>query len=97
MNLILFAGKGLLLIQNKKMFIKNKCISDHVTKRSQSMFLNDIEANREKLTAEIQGKSVCVIGGAGSIGSSFIRAVLPFKPSKLIVVDLNENGLVGLL
>lgn len=96
MNLILFAGKGLLLIQNKKMFIKNKFISDHVTKRSQSMFLNDIEANREKLTAEIQGKSVCVIGGAGSIGSSFIRAVLPFKPSKLIVIDLNENGLAEL-
>lgn len=62
-----------------------------MTKRSQSMFLNDIEANREKLTAEIQGKSVCVIGGAGSIGSSFIRAVLPFKPSKLIVIDLNET------
>lgn len=75
---------------------KNKFISDHVTKRSQSMFLNDIEANREKLTAEIQGKSVCVIGGAGSIGSSFIRAVLPFKPSKLIVIDLNENGLAEL-
>lgn len=67
-----------------------------MTKRSQSMFLNDIEANREKLTAEIQGKSVCVIGGAGSIGSSFIRAVLPFKPSKLIVIDLNENGLAEL-
>ena len=25
----------------------------------------DIEANREKLTEEIKGKKVCVIGGAG--------------------------------
>ena len=40
--------------------------------------------------------AVCVIGGAGSIGSSFIKAVLPFKPSKLIVIDLNENGLAEL-
>jgi FlaA1/EpsC-like NDP-sugar epimerase len=60
------------------------------------MFLADIEANRERLSQEIQGKSVCVIGGAGSIGSSFIKAVLPFKPSKLIVIDLNENGLAEL-
>ena len=78
------------------MFIKNKFISEYVTKRPESMFKADIEANRELLTAEIEGKSVCVIGGAGSIGSSFIRAVLPFKPSKLIVIDLNENGLAEL-
>lgn len=78
------------------MFNLNKFISTYVTSRPKSMFLQDIEANKEKLTKEIEGKSVCVIGGAGSIGSSFIRAVLPFKPSKLIVVDLNENGLAEL-
>ena len=78
------------------MFIKSKFISDYVIKREESMFKSDIEANRERLQNEIEGKSVCVIGGAGSIGSSFIRAVLPFKPSKLIVIDLNENGLAEL-
>lgn len=41
-------------------------------------------------------KSVLVIGGAGSIGSSFIRAILPFKPTELIVVDTNENALTEL-
>jgi hypothetical protein len=56
------------------------------------MFAADIEANKEKLTAEIKGKKVCVIGGAGSIGSSFIKAVLRFEPQN-VVVDLNENGL----
>lgn len=64
--------------------------------RQESLFAVDIENNREILTREIEGKSVCVIGGAGTIGSSFIRAVLPFKPSKLIVIDLNENGLAEL-
>ncbi|MBC7885087.1 MAG: polysaccharide biosynthesis protein [Saprospiraceae bacterium] len=42
------------------------------------------------------GKSVMVIGGAGTIGSSFIKALLQFKPSKLYVVDTNENGLTEL-
>ena len=78
------------------MFNKSQFISDNVTFRKESMFLADIEANRDKLSAEIKDKSVCVIGGAGSIGSSFIKAVLAFKPSKLIVIDLNENGLAEL-
>ena len=78
------------------MFNLQQFIADHVICRSTSMFAADIEANKETLQAEIRNKSVCVIGGAGSIGSSFIKAVLPFKPSKLIVIDLNENGLAEL-
>ena len=79
------------------MFNLYKFISDSVTFRPESMFAKDIEANSEKLTAEIKGKSVCVIGGAGSIGSSFIKAVLRFEPAKVVVVDLNENGLAELV
>ncbi|WP_270490597.1 polysaccharide biosynthesis protein [Holdemanella porci] len=78
------------------MFNLNKFIGNYVTKRSQSMFLKDIEENREELTRKIEGKSVLVIGGAGSIGSSFIKAILPFKPATLVVVDTNENGLAEL-
>lgn len=78
------------------MFNFSQFISDHVIHRQESMFAKDIESNKGELTDEIEDKSVCVIGGAGSIGSSFIRAILPFKPSKLIVVDLNENGLAEL-
>lgn len=78
------------------MFNLQKFISDHVICRPTSMFAVDIETNKKMLQSEIESKSVCVIGGAGSIGSSFIRAILPFKPSKLIVIDLNENGLAEL-
>lgn len=78
------------------MFNLNKFISDSITLRSVSLFMVDIENNKEELKREIKDKSVCVIGGAGSIGSSFIRAILPFKPSQLVVIDLNENGLVEL-
>lgn len=79
------------------MFNLDKFIADSVTMRPVSMFAADIEANREKLTREIKGKSVCVIGGAGSIGSSFIKAVLRFEPKSVVVVDLNENGLAELV
>ncbi|MBR4787921.1 MAG: polysaccharide biosynthesis protein [Bacteroidales bacterium] len=75
------------------MFNLNKFISEHVTQRSKSLFTSDIEANRNKLVEEIEGRSVLVIGGAGSIGSQFIRSVCQFKPAKLVVVDLSENGL----
>ena len=79
------------------MFNLDKFISDSVTNRPVSMFLSDIVANKETLTREIKGKKVCVIGGAGSIGSSFIKAVLRFEPESVVVVDLNENGLAELV
>lgn len=78
------------------MFELSSFISEYVTKRQESMFLKDIENNNETLKKKIEGKSVLVIGGAGSIGSSFIKAVLPFKPDSLVVVDINENALAEL-
>lgn len=60
------------------------------------MFKQDIEDNRDALIRGIKGKSVLVIGGAGSIGSSFIKAILPFEPATLVVVDTNENALAEL-
>ena len=79
------------------MFNLDKFIADSVTFRPVSMFVPDIEANKETLTKEIKSKKVCVIGGAGSIGSSFIKAVLRFEPKSVVVVDLNENGLAELV
>ncbi len=78
------------------MFNLDNFIAQYVTKRHSSMFYSDIEANRDVLTDKIQGKTVLVIGGAGSIGSSFIKALLPFKPATLVIVDYNENALAEL-
>lgn len=77
-------------------FELDEFINRFVIKRSQSMFLYDIENNKDILLEKISGKSVLVIGGAGTIGSSFIKAVLPFEPRTLVVVDTNENGLAEL-
>lgn len=79
------------------MFNIDKFISDNVTFRSISMFAKDIEANQEVLKNEIKGKKVCIIGGAGTIGSSFIKAILQFEPHSVVVIDLNENGLAELV
>ncbi len=78
------------------MFNLNFFISKTVTKRPVSMFLSDIEKKRFELIKSIENKSVLVIGGAGSIGSSFIKAILPYKPKSLVVVDTNENALAEL-
>lgn len=71
-------------------------ISKYVTERDSSLFARDIQNNFDALTKAIKDKSMLVIGGAGSIGSSFIKACLPFKPKSLVVVDINENGLAEL-
>ena len=75
----------------------DKFISQHITHRERSLFAGDIQNHIEEIEAEVKGHSLLVIGGAGSIGSSFIKSLLPFKPSKLVVIDLNENGLAELV
>jgi FlaA1/EpsC-like NDP-sugar epimerase len=55
-----------------------------------------LDNNQKELFEKINKKSVLVIGGAGTIGSSFIKAILPFQPGKLTVVDYSENGLTEL-
>lgn len=67
-----------------------------MTRREQSLFASDLSNNAQQLSKAIQAKSVLVIGGAGTIGSSYIFALLPFNPKSLTVVDIDENGLTEL-
>ena len=55
------------------MFNLRQFIKTSVTGRQTSMFAPDIEANKDKQTKEIEGKSVPVIDGAGSIGRRGVR------------------------
>ena len=82
--------------QFRSAFDLSSFINQYVTKRVKSMFSIDVETNMNVISNEIEGRTVCVIGGAGSIGSSFIKALLPFKPASLVVVDTNENSLAEL-
>jgi len=72
-------------------------ISTFVTKRTQSLLTRDLQQYSNELNTKINHKRVLVIGGAGTIGSSYIKAILKFKIAKLVVVDTNENGLTELV
>lgn len=78
------------------MFKLDQFINQCVTGRNYSLFQRDIENSNDILAKKIENRSVLVIGGAGTIGSSFIRAILPFQPKSLVVVDTNENALAEL-
>ncbi|MDB5203137.1 MAG: nucleoside-diphosphate sugar epimerase [Ferruginibacter sp.] len=80
-----------------KIFNIEKFIAENISNRNSSLFAQDIADNNEQLSAKIKGKSVMVIGGAGSIGSSFIKAVMRFSPAEVYVIDINENGLTELV
>src|SRR5450759_4023719 len=72
-------------------------ISTFVTKRAESLLADDFIKYNSELNNRINDKKVLVIGGAGTIGSSYIKAILKFNIAKLVVVDINENGLTELV
>jgi FlaA1/EpsC-like NDP-sugar epimerase len=59
-------------------------------------FDKDTFESKNILINRIFNQNILVIGGAGTIGSSYIKQILKFKPSKITVVDINENGLTEL-
>ena len=59
-------------------------------------FDNDLIFFNNNLSNNIKNKNILVIGGAGTIGSNYIKQVLKFKPLKITIVDINENALTEL-
>ena len=62
--------------------------------RTESLFAGDIAANEARLRDAISGKRILIVGAAGSIGSAFTKAVVPYRPVAIHLIDINENGLV---
>jgi FlaA1/EpsC-like NDP-sugar epimerase len=65
--------------------------------RTSNLFEPDLRAHSGELTAAVQGKSLLVVGGAGSIGKRTLKSLLHYRPAKLVVVDPDENGLAELV
>jgi len=59
-------------------------------------FDKDTFESKNILINKIYNQNILVIGGAGTIGSSYIKQILKYKPLKITVVDINENGLTEL-
>jgi FlaA1/EpsC-like NDP-sugar epimerase len=73
-----------------------KLLSNRVRNIRKNSFLEDLTAHKNFLHSQIYDKKILVIGGAGTIGSSYIKQILKYKPSKITIVDINENSLTEL-
>ncbi|MDE7130919.1 MAG: polysaccharide biosynthesis protein [Lachnospiraceae bacterium] len=50
-----------------------------------------ISVDLDSILGYVQGKSVLVTGGGGSIGSELCRQIASHRPKRLIIVDIYEN------
>ncbi len=53
---------------------------------------DSIKLDNQKISGYLNGKTVLVTGGGGSIGSELCRQILKFNPKKLYILDIYENN-----
>ncbi len=51
-----------------------------------------IKINLDEVVGYLEGKTILVTGGGGSIGSELCRQIAAYYPKKLIIVDIYENN-----
>lgn len=68
-----------------KKIIRNVQIEDLLDRQA-------IVLDNEEISGYIEGKTVLVTGGGGSIGSELCRQIMRYKPSNLVIVDIYENN-----
>ena len=72
-------------------------VRTYMTKRPESLLKADFARYADRMHAAIDGKRMLVIGGAGTIGSNYVKAALrSFRPAAMYVVDIDENQLTEL-
>ena len=74
----------------------NKLLSNRIRHIEINPFILDLNNQNLFLNSKIKDKKILIIGGAGTIGSNYIKQILNYEPSKIIVVDVNENALAEL-
>ncbi len=57
------------------------------------LYRESVPADEKLLEQGISNKIICVTGAGGSIGSELCRQIIKYKPSKLVLIDMNEHNL----
>ncbi len=61
------------------------------------LFREEIKLDVRSISGYLEGKTVLVTGGGGSIGSELCRQIAPFKPGLLVIFDIYENNAYELM
>ena len=72
-------------------------LSKLATDREISIFSKDFNYCHTKISKDLTGSRILLVGGAGSIGAATVSLLLSFSPSALHVIDISENGLAELV
>ncbi|MEE3488814.1 MAG: nucleoside-diphosphate sugar epimerase/dehydratase [Bulleidia sp.] len=57
---------------------------------------DEVKLDTDSISGYLEGQTVMVTGGGGSIGSELCRQILRYKPKRLIVFDIYENNMYNL-
>ena len=72
-------------------------VRKYMTRRPESLLAADFARCADEMHRRVDSKRMLVIGGAGTIGSNYVKAALRgFKPGAMYVVDIDENSLTEL-
>lgn len=72
-------------------------LSALATKRMDSVFATDMVTLHDRLTNQIAGKRILVIGAGGSIGAATTECIVGYGPACLHLIDQSENSLVEMV
>ena len=74
-----------------------EAMTREVTGRPEMLFTAALAARRDSIREGVEGKRILVVGGAGSIGSATLRALVDYDPATIAVLDISENNLAELI
>jgi FlaA1/EpsC-like NDP-sugar epimerase len=86
---ILSRSSDMINLPSKKISIRNLSIEDLLGRK-------EIVLDNKGISKLVESSSVLVTGAGGSIGSELCRQIANYKPSLLIMMDINENSLYEL-
>lgn len=61
--------------------------------KSSTLLQHDYVNDTKSVELMLNSKTILITGAAGSIGFELVKQIIEYKPKKVILLDINENGL----